>query len=242
MISLRSEVFQPRAVFLQRAFPFTRVRLCSHGLSTASVSFTGSVGKLRKFLSCDKSERFGSKRSRRKTAWHRTLVQFCTGIATQAVKSFLRPNLKFCQNRTSDASSARASSSSWRCTDSWFCVWKIACVWVCRCRVCVVICWVQMLFYIFGPTTTPHKLFRGGIALPRTASGDLLPGNTMRDRKFMSPILGRFAEMVSFLTTKTIYSENVQTEEETYKTTLPWLMQKSMEKDHQNQQIEQGGW
>ncbi len=48
----------------------------------------------------------------------------------------------------------------------------------------------------------------------------------------MSAILGRFAKMVSFLTTKTMYSKNILSEEEIHKTTLPLLMQKSMEKDH----------
>ncbi len=36
----------------------------------------------------------------------------------------------------------------------------------------------------------------------------------------MSAILGRFTKMVLFLTTKTMYSENIPSEEETHKTTL----------------------
>ncbi len=37
----------------------------------------------------------------------------------------------------------------------------------------------------------------------------------------MSAILGRFAKMVLFLMTKTIYSENTPSEEETHKTIPP---------------------
>ncbi len=37
----------------------------------------------------------------------------------------------------------------------------------------------------------------------------------------MSAILGHFVKMVLFLTTKTICSENIPSEEEKHKTTLP---------------------
>ncbi len=41
----------------------------------------------------------------------------------------------------------------------------------------------------------------------------------IRGRKFMSPILGRFAEVVYFLSSKIVCSENAQTGEETQKST-----------------------
>ncbi len=73
------------------------------------------------------------------------------------------------------------------------------------------------LFEILSTNEFPDStgVFVFGCARPFLGRWGLLRG-----RKFMSPILGRFAEMVSFLTTKPVCGENMQTEEETHKTTL----------------------